>query len=229
VAKGAILDAAEFGAVDQNGGTYLDAYQNELVEVGLLGKQTGANSASPAATEDLDVTTEEGLTRLHMNILFFESVFHGAIFATREYSLPIAMPMTSQFADYIRGDADAASGVSTVDDAINKFCTTSNVLRKSATPIFAQMAIMFDTGSGYNGAVELSDGPFYNYDAWQGGADHIKLFQAEVLAARTAIQNDFGTNFAEVGKKGERFLPGYYYPVDTPKPSGYLLCETVYI
>ena len=79
------------------------------------------------------------------------------------------------------------------------------------------------TASGYNGAVEISDGPYYNKELWRCGKGHIQTYQAEVACARAKIMEIFGANF------GEGFLPAYYYPVDAPKPSGYLMTETVYI
>lgn len=221
VAQGAIADAARYGRVGSTA-SYLHLLQQQLLKVGALGEAT-------ATSPSLDVRTERGLETLYANMVFYESVFHGAIFATREYFLPIAMPMTSQFLPYLADVPGAAAGVETVEDAINKFVSTENLLRADLAPIKFFSSIIYSTGSGYDGAVEISDGPYYNTEAWAHGESHIATYQAEVSLARAKIMGIFGTNFATVGAAGVGFLPGYYYPADAAKPSGYLMCETVYI
>ncbi|GMH85484.1 hypothetical protein TrST_g10488 [Triparma strigata] len=139
------------------------------------------------------------------------------------------MPMTSQFLPYLAGASGAATGVVTIEDAINKFVTADNLLRENLTPIRTYATVMYNTGSGYDGAVEISDGPYYNTEAWRHGESHIQTYQAEVGLARARVMETFGTNFATNNVAGEGFLPGYYYPVDAAKPSGYLMSETVYI
>jgi hypothetical protein len=222
VAQGSIINARQYGQITDSAATYLQVLQQQLLHVGALGEST-------TTTPSLDVTTEQGLTTLYANMKFFESVFHGAIFATREYFLPIAMPMTSQFRDYLAGAPETATGVASVEEAINKFSTTDNLLRNSSRPIMTMAGIMYGTGSGYNGAVEFSGGPFYNTKEWSRGESHIKTYQAEVALARAKVMDIFGTRFAKTNMTGSGFLPGYYYPVDAPKPSGYLMTETVYI
>jgi len=214
-------------ADSQQRGRYLATFQQELVASGALGDTTSTTSPS------LDVSTAAGLARLHANMLFFESVFHGAIFATREYALPIAMPMTAQFLPYLAGAPGAAEGVASVDDAIDKFVTADNLLRGGGTgsPLAVVASVCFGTASGLNGADEISDGPFYNQGAWVGGGaeGHIEQYQAEIAAVRASVMGVFGGEFAAHGEAGAGFLPGYYYPAGAPKPSGYAMTETVYI
>ena len=75
----------------------------------------------------------------------------------------------------------------------------------------------------------MGDGPFYNYEEWGDAAATIKQFRDDVGAAQQKIKAIFGQAFTRKGQTGTRFLPGYYYPAEEPKPSGYLLTETVYI
>lgn len=221
VAQGAITDARNYGQLG-DATSYLEVLQQQLLENGALGENT-------TATPSLDVTTEDGLAGLYTNMVFFESVFHGAIFATRECFLPIAMPMTAQFLPYLVGAPGAAAGVETIEDAINKFVTTDNMLREKLTPIVHFANMMYSTGSGFDGAVEISEGPYYNTGSWHRGESHIKQYQDEIHHARSKIMGVFGTEFAVKGTTGDGFLPGYYYPTDAAKPSGYSMTETVYI
>lgn len=222
VAQGAIIDAERTGKIG-DAGDYLQVFQQQLKEVGAIVGDGSINTPS------LDATSEKGLARLYTNMVFYESVFHAGIFSTRELFLPLFMPMTSQFLPYLAGAPGAADGVVTIENAINKFVTTDNLLRNNVEPMNTYEATMYATGSGYNGGVEIADGPYFNTELWSGGDGHIEAYQSEIDAARSKVMSIFGTNFATPGATGEGFLPGYYYPADAPKPSGYVFCATVYI
>jgi len=127
VAQGAIIDAERIGKIG-DAGDYLQVFQQQLKEVGAI---VGSGSIN---TPSLDATSEKGLARLYTNMVFYESVFHAGIFSTRELFLPLFMPMTSQFLPYLAGAPGAADGVVTIENAINKFVTTDNLLRNNVEP-----------------------------------------------------------------------------------------------
>lgn len=178
------LDACKNGRAAK---TYLDTFQQELIDVGALG-DVEDTSSSPS----LDVTAGADLAKIYTNMVFCESVFHSGIFATREYFLSIAMPMTSQFLPYLVGEAAASEGIDSVDTAIDRFVTTSNLLRDKATPIETVSNVFFSTTAGLNGAPEISDGPCYNQDSSHGVGSNIKQYQAGIAAAQSSVMRIFG-------------------------------------
>lgn len=223
VAQGAIADAQNLGA-RVGGASYLGILQQQLAEIGAFGDD-GVGNIAPS----LDVATEEGLARFYASVVFFESVVHGGLFGAREFVLPLSMPMTAQFLPFLTSPPGTFAGVDTVEDAINMFVTTDNMLRSNAEPMVAWLSVLYGTTGGVEGGLEISDGPYYNTESWDMGSVAIKEYREEIAAARGEIMGMFGDGFATQGSSGGGFLPGFYYPVDATKPSGYSMTETTYL
>ena len=224
VTESAIMDAKNYESLNTYE-SYLHDLQQQLKEIGAFDSKDNDGN--------FDVTKEDDLATLFSNMIFYEAVFHGGIYMTREYISPIAMPMNSQFSPYLFDDmpTDVSESVDTIEDAMNYFATTDNLLRDNALPIMIMGRAMFSTGNGFNKAVEISQGPYYidgnKYKAQI--EEDIKVYQNKIKKARKNVMEIFGTDFAVSGEAGKGFLPGYYYPIDAAKPSGLGMTQTLYI
>jgi len=124
---------------------------------------------------------------------------------------------TTEFLPYLTDSRYKKVGIS--DVLTLAFPTIPSTMTK-------MLQLAYGTGGGFNNekpVPQLGDGPYYNLEGQTQLQSDIINFQAALNVTRQSVYEAFG-NFSQ-----GLFVPGYYYPVEIPKPFGYAITQTSYI
>lgn len=117
----------------------------------LSGQLAYVGIALPECRGCPDVTTTPGLAKLHTNLMFLQSVFHGQIYMCREYMSLLGMPSSSSLLPALTA-SDVAAGTSrlNVKEAVD--IAYPRVTREMQTWV----QILYSTAVGFIDASELN-------------------------------------------------------------------------
>jgi len=185
----------------------------------LLGQEL-RKMGMTAEPSTLGLDIEAGLAAFYGKTLFLQSIWHSAIFGTRELLSPLGLPSTQQLAPFL-----APGGVA---DCKSLSGCLSAAIPVITSEMFQLTIVLFDTGMGYGSPPELGEGPYAGPQIASFSRE-IAQFHEELDKVRAELLQQFGL-FTH-----GHFKPGYYYPKCQPhatlrclwKPYGYDILATI--